>query len=266
MWATLALLAMTSATPAQGGSINLSNVRITHGILGPTRGDNKFLPADRLQLTWDATGVQFSADGKYSYSMGMEVTDSKGKSMYKQAPREQDVFYTLGGDRIPLFAHVDVGADLPPGEYTVVVSVIDGKTKKSESITQKFEVLPKDFGLVRLQITDVQSATSTAPLAVPGQDQTVNFFATGFSRSKQTNQPDVDVEMRVYDEANKPTLSKPFTGRVNADVPANVQAIPMSFLLRNNRAGKFTVELKATDKISNKTAKLTFPVTVLEQK
>ena len=49
-------------------------------------------------------------------------------------------------------------------------------------------------------------------------------------------------------------------------MPGNVVALPMSFLLRINRPGKFTVELNATDKISNKTAKLTFPVTVLEQK
>src|SRR5438105_10055627 len=216
MWATLALVALTSTTPAQGGQMALSNVRITHGILGPTRGDNKFLPGDRLQLTFDIEGVQFSGEGKYTYSMGMEVTDSKGKSYYKQAPREQDVFYTLGGNRFPAFAHVDIGTDLTAGEYAVTVNVTDTKTKKTETINQKFEVLAKAFGLVRLQITNVQDlqvATPMPPVGVPGQDVTVNFFAVGFGRGKQANQPDVNIEMRVYDEADKNTLPKPFPGR-----------------------------------------------------
>jgi hypothetical protein len=37
----------------------------------------------------------------------------------------------------------------------------------------------------------------------------------------------------------------------------------MHFLLSLNRPGKFTVELRATDQVSKKKAKLSFPLTVL---
>jgi hypothetical protein len=33
-----------------------------------------------------------------------------------------------------------------------------------------------------------------------------------------------------------------------------------------NRPGKFVVKLKATDRVANKTAELSFPITVLEPK
>lgn len=44
------------------------------------------------------------------------------------------------------------------------------------------------------------------------------------------------------------------------------QAFPGQFVLPLNRAGKFTIELKATDLLSNKTSQVSFPLTVLESK
>ena len=40
----------------------------------------------------------------------------------------------------------------------------------------------------------------------------------------------------------------------------------MQFLLDLNRPGKFTVELKATDKVSGDAATVSFPFTVLKTK
>ena len=73
--------------------------------------------------------------------------------------------------------------------------------------------------------------------------------------------------MTVRDESGKATTAKPFVGEANKNIQQQfTKILPMQFVLPINRSGKFTIELKATDKISNKTAKLTFPVTVLEQK
>jgi hypothetical protein len=47
-------------------------------------------------------------------------------------------------------------------------------------------------------------------------------------------------------------------------VPANFLAVPMTFPLTLNRPGKFTVEVTATDGTSRETAKLTFPIKVLD--
>ena len=64
-----------------------------------------------------------------------------------------------------------------------------------------------------------------------------------------------------------PTLAKSFVGEVTQDIPKNATSVPGQFLLELNRAGKFTVELKATCKVTGKeTAPLTFPITVLKAK
>jgi hypothetical protein len=70
----------------------------------------------------------------------------------------------------------------------------------------------------------------------------------------------------VLDEGGKPTLGKPFAGEVRENVPATYSAVPMQFVLHLNRAGKFTVQLKARDLISKKTAELSFPLVVMEVK
>ena len=41
MWTTLALAAALGAAPAQAGELTLSRVRSTHGVMGPTRAEDK---------------------------------------------------------------------------------------------------------------------------------------------------------------------------------------------------------------------------------
>jgi hypothetical protein len=90
----------------------------------------------------------------------------------------------------------------------------------------------------------------------------VHCSAVGFQRNNAGGQPNIVYEIRVLDESDKPTLPKPVTNTVNKDVPANLSGVPMAFPLSLNRAGKFTVELQATDQISGKKAKTSFPITV----
>lgn len=268
MWTTVALVAALSTAPGQAspgaGQLTLSNVRNTYGFLGAERADDKLLPGDSYFVTFDIQGIKVSPEGKVLYSMAMEVTDAKGKVQFRQDPKDLETFNTLGGTQLPAFAHVDIGLDQPPGDYTVKVTVTDRTTKATQSLTRKIEVLPRAFGLVRPQLTN--GGSFVPPLGVPGQEYLIHFAAIGFERDKAKKQPNVSVEMTILDEAGKPTLSKPFTGEVTDNVPADAPAVPMQFLLKLNRSGKFRVELKATDLVSKKTATLRFPLTVIEQK
>jgi hypothetical protein len=100
---------------------------------------------------------------------------------------------------------------------------------------------------------------------VTGQSAWINFIAVGFKRGGAKDEPNLVVEMRVFDEKDQPTLASPFVGEVK-ELPKDVTAVPMQFLLAMNRAGKFTVKLKATDKVANKTAEVSIPLTVAELK
>lgn len=251
--------------PAQGAGISLSNTRITYGELGATRPDNKFLPGDIFFVSFDIDGVAIDADGKVKYSMGMEVFDAKGASIFKQAPVDREDFVPLGGNKLPARAFISVGVDQEAGMYTCKVTVTDkGAKGEAKVLEQKFEVLKKDFGIVQLFTSaDSEGKFPSSTTGLVGQSIFVQFAVVGFDREAVRKQPKIEIEMTVYDADKKPTLAKPTSVVIDKDVPEKDIGIPLRFTLPMNRAGGYLVELKATDTITKKTTKIYLPVRVI---
>jgi hypothetical protein len=271
MWATLALATAVYLTPAQSDTLQLKNDRVTYGELGQERKDSKLLPGDIFVVAYDIEGLKVSETGKVSYSMSLDLLNKDGKSQYKQEPSDLEAFNALGGSRVPAFAQVTIGSDTPPGDYTMKVTVKDRTSGKSESLSRKFEVLPIKFGFVRVGFSylypGVGANPPAPPVAVPGQTYLVNFTVVGFELDKaHKDQPNIESSLRVLDEDGKPVLAKPYTGSATEIPPELKKYIPMQFVLQLNRAGKFKVELKATDKVSGKSAEQILDLTVIETK
>jgi hypothetical protein len=265
MWTSLGLIAALSLAPGQTGDLDLINIRVTNGFFGSVRPDSKYLPGDRYFVAFDIDNVKVNQNAEVLYSMAMELKDSKNKVLYKRDPEELKALNSLGGNRLPAFAHVEIGHDQAPGAYTLTVTVTDRAAKKTKSFAREFEVLPPTFGVVRVTLShDVNGNFPASLIGVTGQLVNVNFSAVAFKRDSNDD-PNVAVEMNVYDDGGKPTLAKSIVGEVK-ELPKELRLIPMQFLLALNRPGKFTVKLKATDNISKKTAETSIPITVLELK
>lgn len=266
MWTTMLLMLTLPVSQTPGGDLEITNIRPMYGVLGPVRPDGKLLPGDVYHIAFDIENVKISEGGVAQYSMAMEVTDSKNKVHFKQAPVQLESLNAFGGRSLPAIANLEIGRDQPPGQYNVKVTVTDGASKKSKSFSRQVEVSPPGFGLVRLNISaDSNHQVPVPAIATPGQTLWVQLLAVGFKRGSAKDQPNLGIEMRVLDEKNQPTLAKPITGDFS-DVPKDATVFPLQFQLVPNRPGKFTVQLKATDRVANKTAELSFPVTVLEVK
>ena len=249
--------------PARADGLAISNVRLTQGMLGPKRDDAVFLPGDVLFVGFDLDNVAVDPEGRVRYSTSVEVASTDGKKHFSQAAKEHSAVNSLGGDKLPAFAQVDIGLKSPPGDYILKVTVADLVSKGSQSLTQKFTVQPRGFGLVRVHAS--ADAEGQRPLALLGVGQSifVNAVAVDFGRDAN-KAPNLRFEMRILDETGKPVLAKPEVGVVNKDVAPNVSSVPVQFLASLNRPGKFAVELKATDVTSGKTATRTYPLSVVE--
>ncbi len=265
MLTTLALLSALSLPANQTDKLTVTNVRSTYGVLGAARPDDKVLPGDSYVLSFDIEGVKVADDGKVLYSVGMEVTDSDGKAQFKQDPRDLEANASLGGNSLPAFAMVNVGHEQKAGKYKVKVTIIDRANRQSTSISHEYEILPKAFGLVHVTMTSDAEGKIAAPFLSVGESAWINFQAVEFGRASNS-QPNLAVSMRILDETGKPTLPRPFTGQVDKDVPAKAMAIPMQYDLELNRAGKFTIEVKVTDKTTGKDATLKLPLSVIKSK
>lgn len=268
MLTTLALAAALGGTPAQpAGDLKLTNVRLTVGELGPPREGAKLLPGDVLFVAYEIEGLPIDGAGVAAYQMAMEVTDSAGKLIFKQDPRDLTDFVPLRGNRIPARAYITVGLDQAPGVYTCKVKVTDPKSKAVGALEVKFEVLKKDFGIVAVYTSnDVDGQLSAPTTGQVGQTLYVQFSVASFERNPKTKHPDVALEFQVFDEKGTPILTAPLKEVMDEKSPKPVKdgdgAFALRFPLFLNRPGKFVVELRATDRVSKKEAAYKLPITV----
>jgi hypothetical protein len=252
----------------QAGQLKLTNVRMTIGELGPKRPDAKLLPGDILFIGYDITGLAINDDGFVKYKMSMEVVDAAGKSIFKQEPRELEDRIQLRGDTIPARAYVTIGLDQDPGNYTCKVTVEDPKSKAKETLSVKFEVLKRDYGIVAVYAThDFNGQISAPTTGFVGQTLFFSVSVVDFQRDPKTKHPNVDLTMQILDEKGAPTLGKPIIETVDEKSITKVDekdpAFAMRFPLFLSRPGKFTAKFTATDKVAKKSASYELPVTIL---
>jgi hypothetical protein len=247
---------------AAGQELALTNVRNTYGELGGTRPDTKFLPGDVVYIAFDIENISVAADGGCKYSMGMSVNDKAGKPTLAQAPADREDIIPLGGNKLPARAYVTLGLDMPPGEYTVSVDVTDkNKPGAKKTLTRKFEVLKKDFGIVAVITTaDIGGQVMVPTTGVVGQSIWVQFGIVGFARDPKTKQPNIECEIVFLDDKGQPTVKKPKTDTLNSGVEEAAEGFASKFMVPFTRAGKFVARIKATDKVANKSYTFDLPV------
>jgi hypothetical protein len=259
MWAALALTTVLNVAPAQ---LELKNVRLTYGVLGQERKDDKYLPGDMLVVAFDIEGLKVKDDGRVLYAMGMELTKKGGKKPeFKRDPQDLEAVNSLGGSTLPAFALTVIGTDTAPGDYTLKVTVRDRQAKSEKILEKKFEVKKTELGFVNLRFTS-QAGEPAPNVALPGQRVYLHCALVGFGIGKD-KLPHVTFEMSILDSADKPTLPTPFKGDIKSDVKGSGVMTFVPIPLELNRPGKFKVVLKSTCNVNKKTTESILDLTVL---
>jgi hypothetical protein len=265
MFSALALAALT-AVPAQGGQLKLDNVRMTVGVLGPTRKDAKFLPGDVILLRFDINGITIAANGETRYKMESRIVDKNNKLKFHREPQEKLEVFQLRGSTIPGAALFVLGVDYEPGIYTIEITVEDPKTKTKDTLSTKYEVLKPDFGIVQLHATaDPGGGIPISNTYTVGQNFVLWYTVTSFERDPKTKQPKLELQVQLFDDKGIALLPEPLKGK-QEEADEKTQLVTFDYPLQTNRAGKFSIQITATDKISNKKATIDWPFTVLAEK
>jgi hypothetical protein len=251
----------TAQTPA---AINLTNVRSTYGELGGPRPLAPFTPGDVMFIGFDIEGITNDEQGRVQYSMGMELFDAAGASKYKNEPTNKIDFVPLGGNKIPGRAYTTIGLDQAAGDYMLKVTVTDLATKATKTLEQKFTVAPKDFAIVAVYTTiDERGQIPVPTTGIVGQAMFVQLGIVGFTRAADKKAPNVEVEMMPLDEKGNPTIAKPSILPITSGVDEKDAGVTIRYLLPLTRTGKYSVRLKATDKLTGKVSTFVLPVTIL---
>ncbi len=248
----------------QESPLEVTNPRTTFGYLGAVRPKGAgMLPGDTAHFAFEIKNLKLDANGKAAYSIAIEIRDEKGKLFFEQKPYNAVAQNYLGGNSLPCAAHVEVPLDAKPGVVEWKVTIKDRTTKQSAVVTGKGRILPADFGLVHIGLfADVDHRAPLSAVVVVGDSAYLQFAAVGFARGKETKQPNVHVSLRILDEQGKPTMAKPITGTINADIRAEERYLTNQFGLTFNRAGRFTIELSAEDVVTGRRAQIAYVIRV----
>ncbi len=258
-------------------AVNVTNLRASYGPLGAKRADAKYLPGDAINLSFDIQDIKVEAKtGIATYQTIMEILDDAGKPLVDGAgkpiskPQESPNMRVvlLGGTEIRTTAFALLGTAQAAGKYKLKITVKDKLAEKEKSpqpeksIVYDFEVLPQAFGIVQ---------PNTAALAMAGSDFTVGFSLVGMKPNEKTKLPEVEVVVRVLDEAGKELTTKPWTIDV-AGVFHNPPVVdlrektvvPVYLTFALNRPGTFTIQVDAEDKIGKEKTQMKFPLKVID--
>jgi hypothetical protein len=246
----------------QADGLQIVNPHGTYGHLGAPRPKAGILPGDVAHVSFDIKGLTADKNGKVAYSIAIIITDGAGKVIFEQKPYNAQAQHFFGGDTIPAAARIAIPIDQKPGPVYWKITVTDRTAKRSSELKGEGKILPADFGLVRIgTFADGEDRVPMPPVGVVGGQMYLGFGVIGFARGKD-KQPDVQVSLRIVDDKGKATIAQPLSGRVQ-DVPADQMVVPLSFPLSLDHAGRFTLEVTATDQLSGKTATVSLPVRIL---
>ncbi len=268
MFTSCLAFALTLSLPTGTESqLEITDLRFTYGLLGAKRPKAEFLPGDKVFLAYKVKNMKLDSKGRALYSLSMKILDPTGQVRNEQLPENKVAINYLGGNLMPSAFKGDIPLDIPPGTYTIVLTLTDRLSKQTAEAKIQGKALPMDFGIIHVEPSgDPLGQVPTPPLGVLGEVLYVNFATVGFARDEKSKQPHLKVSLRLLDENGEATMKEPLMGEVpqpNESLPESLKIIPLQFAFTMNRTGNFTVELNAKDQLTGKTSQVTFPLTVL---
>lgn len=263
MLRALILLAVPGIISAQESGLKITDVAKRHGLHGPVCKTNQIHIGDIAFLEWVNKGLTVGEDGRVSYSIGIEIFDANGKLVFSREPSKSTKLLPFGGTQAPAFFTSTVGLDTPPGKYKVKITVEDllGKLRflSKASFTREVEIIKTDFALLRTSLSyDSEGAIPAPAHGVLGQTMQLNAYVYGAGRDKDFN-PNLKTTVRILEKGKE--VGKPQTGVINK-AAADEKLIPVAVGLSLDRVGTFAIELLVEDKVSGKSEKRTFDLTV----
>jgi hypothetical protein len=130
------------------------------------------------------------------------------------------------------------------------MKVTDRLSGRTGTLEKTFEIVPRSFSLIRLSWMYANSGDTAPPLGAPGQSFLLTFVVSQFQVDSKTGRSDVEVMIKVIDEAGKIVSMRPFTGQISVPEDEARRFHLIRFPFQPNRPGQFALEITATDRLA----------------
>jgi hypothetical protein len=262
--ACLAAAVLVLSAASTQAKLGIDNIQVTYGPLGPERKTLDIYPYDEPFFRFTVTGAKPDAEGKVDGSVVLQVLDGAGKVVGENQTPAKGVL-VLGGNSYPFSVSLPIGQQVPPGKYTVKITVRDNLSKESAAFQRKITVKPLDLKIVRIQFYHDLEGKSAAPAGgTLGETLCFDLRVIGFDRSKE--RIFTEIAWRIFDSDGQEVSPKGATFDIRQDDAKAVKKWEFlrygsnSFIL--TRVGKFTLRITASDRLGKKSTTFEVPIQV----
>ena len=260
-WLAAALLIL-SAHSAQA-KLGIESIQATYGPLGPERKTLDIYPFDELFFRFTVTGAKPDAEGKVDASVVMQVLDGTGKVRGENQIPAKGVLL-LGGNSFPFLVTLPLSEQVPPGKYTVKITMRDNLSGESVSFQRQVTVKAVEFKIVDLQFFHDPEGKIPAPAGgTLGETLFFRLRIIGFDRSK--DRIFTEIVLKILDADGAEVSPKRMAYDIRQDDAKAVKS--WTFLNYRNsfdltRVGKFTLRFTATDRLTKNSTNFDMPIQV----
>jgi hypothetical protein len=260
-WLTLAVV--LGATTTAQAKLELQNIQAVYSLFGPARPNLDIYPHDQVLFRFVVSGARVDAEGKIDTSMTLQMTDPTGKVLLNEKSPLQGIL-ALGGNTFAGSARLNVGEQIPPGDYILTVTVRDNAASEEVSFQRKLTAKPAGFRIVAPQFSyDAEGKVPAPPGGLVGQILHFRLQGIGFDRDQ--GKLDTAMNVQVLDVQGKEMLPKPILAELRSEDPAvvkKVTALTFNGNLALNRPGQYTLRITLNDRLGKKSTQFETPLDI----
>lgn len=261
LWSVL--LGLTLLAAPVRAKLEVRDIQASYGPLGPRRPSLEAVPGDEIFFRYTITGIRTDESGRARGELRLQVTSPDGKVLIDNKEAIGGVL-ALGGQTLPGTAQVSFGPDMPPGDYTLRVTIRDTLGADSTSFERTLTCVRPAFALVQLRFSLDEAGEIPSPAGgALGQTLHIHCKAVGFARTPA--KLGVVFTLQALDTEGKPLMPKPMRVEVvseDAEQVADTRSVNFNGRMALNRAGAFRLQIIGTDTLSKQQAEITAPLLV----
>lgn len=254
------------AATAAHAKLELQNVQPAYGPLWPERPSDTFFTRDVLCYRFLVAGLQPDEGGQAGLDVTLKLTDAAGGLVLYQPMPRATPWVGVPGSRCLAYAAAQLDRQVPPGRYTLGVTVKDTQSGEEATFSRAVTVQAPAFGVGACQLhSDPDRKVPAGSTVQAGQTLFYLVSAVGYDRSQ--GRFDVLARVRLLDAEGHEMVGHPPDLPMTRD---NLDGVPEGMSLNYTNAvtlsipGRYTLRVTFTDRIANQTASLDVPLHVRE--
>lgn len=253
------LLAVLLVSGVAAGDIAIENLRKVVSDYGPEKKDARYVAGEKVYILFDAVGAE-EKDGQMAFILKFEALTPSGESFGKYDGQEQKAADIFGRGSIRCSVYLGLPPDVPPGTYTMNISIEDRVAGKKAETKVEFEVVATELTTINARLSvDSAGDNEHGPFVADGESLYCRFSVAGLKTDN--GKAKLAVDLVILDGAGKAIRTLPYIEATEVEVADGLVRVQMGIHFTGR--GKYTIRGVVKDLLAGKETLCDYPVHLL---